>query len=170
MAVDKDTAELSAFEEHLDAHGSRVERWPETARVRFEPVLQRNARARELIAEARALETLLDRAPLPGAQRTEALAHRITAMATAEAAREPATAPVIDLAARRRTRAMAPTVRWKVASALAASLLVGIYLGSSPSVSSTVEAVAGAVGVSTDAEVSDLALIYDLAADEEDFL
>lgn len=152
-------------------HGSRAERWPEAARRRFEPLLKESARARELLAEARALDELLDRAPLPDADRMASLVDRIAALAAAPATEKPAAAPVIDLAARRQARRPpAPGFGWRVASALAASLLVGIYLGASPPVTSTVEAVASVVGVSAEAESSDLVLIYDPAADEEEFL
>lgn len=171
MAVDRDTAELAAFEGHLDVHGSRAERWPEAVRSRFEPLLERSARARELLAEARALESLLDRAPLPDPQRTQALADRVVAMAVAEKTAERTPAPVIDLATRKRMRrSPAPALRWKVASALAASLLAGVYLGASPPVTFAVEAIASAVGVPADTGGSDLVLIYDPAVDEEDFL
>lgn len=171
MAVDKDTAELAAFEDNLDIHGSRTERWPEAARLRFEPLLERSARARELLAEARALDSVLDRAPLPDTQRMQALADRIVAMAAAEATTKRSAAPVIDLATRKRLRRPpAPAFRWKVASALAASLLVGIYLGSSPPATSAVEAIASAVGVPADAGGLDLVLLDDPAAEDEDFL
>ena len=171
MAVDKDTAELAAFEEFLEVHGARAERWPEAARERFRPLLERNARARELLAEARVLETLLDRAPLPSADRTEPLANRIVAVAAAEKANQPSTGNVIDLAARRQARTMLmPRSRWQVASALAASLLVGIYLGASPPVTSAIETIAAAVGLEDEAEDSDLVLMYSVVADEEELI
>lgn len=170
MAVDKHTAELAAFEEHLDAYGSRVEIWPEAARRRFEPLIAGNARARELLAEARALENLLDRAPLPAKDRMVALADRIVSVATAEGREQVASAHVIDLAARRQARTVTRPAIWRVASALAASLLVGIYLGASPPVATAIEAIAGAVGVQTDSDLTDLAVIYDPAADEEEYL
>lgn len=171
MAVDTDTAELAAFEALLEIHGARAERWPDSARERFEPLIARNARARELLAEARALERLLDRASLPDAQRTQDLADRIIAAAAAEGAAQRPAANVVDFPAHRRTRAApAQTVRWKVASALAASLLVGIYLGASPPVTSAVEAIATAVGLEDNAENADLVLIYSAAAEEEDLI
>ncbi len=171
MTVDKNTAELAAFEAHLEVHGARAERWPEAARERFEPLLERNARARELLAEARALEKLLDRAPLPNTERMEALADRIVAMAAAEKASQPSAGNVVDLAARRQARTMpTPRSRWQVASALAASLLVGIYLGASPPVTSAIETIAAAVGLEDVAEDSDLVLMYSVVADEEELI
>lgn len=170
MAADKDTAELTAFEEHLDVHGSRAESWPEEARRRFEPLIAGNARARELLAAARALEDLLDRAPLPSPDRMRTLSDQIVSVAVAERHDQSAPAPVIDLAARRQARNIARPAFWRVASALAASLLVGIYLGASPPIASAIEAIAGAVGVQTETENTDLAVIYDPAADEEEYL
>lgn len=170
MAVDKDTAELVAFEEHLDVYGSRVERWAEEARERFEPLLERSARARELLAESRALERLLDQAPLPDAHRMQALTDRIAAFAAAEANNRPASASVIDLAARRQSRLPTRSLGWKIASALAASLLVGIFIGASSPVTTAVETLASAVGLPGEIEGADLVQIYDAAADEEDFL
>lgn len=171
MAVEKDMAELAALEEHLEVHGSRRERWPEAARRRFERLVEENARARELMAEARALDDLLDRAPAPDARRIAELSDRIAALAMAEGRGPRPATPVIDIAARRQARRQPiTTMGWKVASALAASLLVGIYLGSSPPVSSAVESVASLVGVTADTESADVVVIYDPAADEEDFL
>lgn len=171
MAGDKNSADLTALEEHLEIHGSRIERWPDAARRRFDLLLKENARARELLAETRALDDLLDRAPLPDARRMADLTERIAALAKAEGREQRTAAPVIDLTARRQARRPPVTpMRWKVASALAASLLAGIYLGSSPPVSTAVESVASLVGVAPDTESSDLVLIYDPAADEEEFL
>lgn len=170
MAGNQNTAELLDFEQHLDVHGSRSERWAEEARQRFEPLLAKSGRARELLAETRALEQLLDRAPLPDAQRMQSLADRISAAVVAEVKSSSASASVIDLGARRRLRQPLRSFSWKVASALAASLLVGIFIGASPSVTSAVESLATAVGLPSGAESTDLVLIYDAAADEEDFL
>ena len=167
MAVE-DTAELAAFEQHLEVYGSRAERWPATARERFEPLLAREARARELLADAQAFERLLDRSPLPDPARVKALSDRIVVLATHEAGR--ASAPVIELAARRRQRPAPSASQWKLASALAASLIFGIYIGSAPPVVSAVEAIAGAVGLPADDESSELVLFDDGAADEEELI
>jgi hypothetical protein len=169
MAVEKDTAELTDFEQHLEIYGSRAEKWPAAARERFEQLLANEARAKELLADAQALERLLDRAPSPNPARMQVLSDRIVALATGEAGR--ASAPVIiDLAARRRPRPAPPALQWKLASALAASLMFGIYIGAAPRVVSAVEAIAGAVGLPADAESSDLVLFDDGAADEEDLI
>ncbi|MCL4766416.1 MAG: hypothetical protein KJZ80_09305 [Hyphomicrobiaceae bacterium] len=170
MTVDRHTGDLAAFEHHLEVYGSRFDRWPQEARRRFEPLLDGEPRAGELLAEARDLERLLDRAPLPDAVRMQALSDRIVALAAGET-NDRSSAPVIDLASRRRPRPMAQTFRWKVASALAASLLVGIYIGTSTPVVSAVEAIAGAVGLPAHGDTPDVVLFYDgAAADEEDLL
>lgn len=170
MAGDKDTAELVAFEHHLDVHGSRAERWTGEARERFEPLLKRSERARELLSEARALERVLDRAPLPDPRRIELLADRIVATAVAQSADKQDTARIIDLTARRQSRQPARSFSWKIASALAASLLVGIFIGSSPPVTSAVERLASEVGLPGATDNADLLLIDDAATEDEDFL
>lgn len=169
MTVDRETGELAAFERHLDVYGCRSERWPQEARRRFEPLLAREPRAGELLAEARALERLLDRAPLPDPARMLALGDRIVALAVTGAGNRTG-APVIDLATRRRPPPQAQAFRWKVASALAASLLAGIFIGNSTPVVSAVEAIASAVGLPADGQSSDVVLFYDGAVDEEDYL
>ena len=169
MAVDKVTAELAGLEQHLDVFGSEVERWPAEARLRFEPLLASEARARELLNEARALDRLLDRAPLPDEARMEALADRIVGLAIADAnASAQTAAPVFDLASRRGPQAQ--PFRWKVASALAASLIVGIFIGTAPPVISAVESIAASVGGQENVDPSDLALFDDGTSDDEDLL
>src|SRR5690606_32038312 len=114
MAGDKNSADLTALEEHLEIHGSRTERWPEAARRRFDFLLKENARARELLAEARALDDLLDRAPLPDPRRIADLGDRIAALAMAEGRDQRPAAPVINFPVRRQARRpqVAP-IRWK---------------------------------------------------------
>ena len=167
MAVDRDT-ELAAFEQHLEVYGSRVERWPAATRKRFEPLLGEQARARELLADARALDRLLDRAPMADPARVQALSDRIINLATGEAERP--TAAVVDLATRRRSRPLPRASQLKLASALAASLIIGIFIGTTPPVVSAVEEIAGAVGLPANADVADLVLFDDGAADEEDLI
>ena len=60
--------------------------------------------------------------------------------------------------------------RLKLASALAASLIIGIFIGTTPPVVSAVEEIAGAVGLPANADVADLVLFDDGAADEEDLI
>lgn len=167
MAADKNT-ELAAFEEHLEVYGSRAERWPADARKRFEPSLAEQVRARGLLAEAQALERLLDQAPMPDPARVQALSDRIVDLATREPER-PAAA-VIDFAARRRPQPLPRAFQLKLASALAASLVVGIFIGTTPRAVSAIAEIAGAVGLPADADVADLVLFGDGSADEEDLI
>lgn len=168
MAGNNNSAELAAFEQHLDVYGSRADRWPREARSRFETLLAQDARARELLVEARAFEKLLDRAPVVDDASANALADRIAALATSQPQPRP-DASIIDLASRRRPSSPVQAFRWKVASALAASLLVGIFIGAASPVVSAVEDFAGSVGLS-DSGSSDLALFDDGAADDEELL
>jgi len=167
MAVDRDT-ELAAFEQHLEVYGSRAERWPAATRKRFEPLLAEQARARELLADARALDRLLDRASMADPARVQALSDHIIDLATREVERP--TAAVVDLATRRRSRPLPRASQLKLASALAASLIIGIFIGTTPPVVSAVEEIAGAVGLPANADVADLVLFDDGAADEEDLI
>src|SRR5262245_46105064 len=75
------SVELEAFEHNLDIYGADEARWPAEARRRFRTLSKRDAQARALLSEARALERLLDQAPLPSPRRIEALRARILAAA-----------------------------------------------------------------------------------------
>ena len=167
---DKVTEALAALEDHLDVYGPNAERWTEAARNRFEPVIAGEPRARALLAEARALETVLERAPVVDPAKFADLSNRI--VAAAAAAGGPASSPVVvDLQQARRTREVGGGRQhglgadWRVATALAASLVLGIYLGASPGVVSAVETIASSVGIS-DAGEDDVALFDENESEE----
>lgn len=161
------STELEAFARHLEGYGGREERWPEAARRRFGPLLGADEEARRLLAEARALDRLLDQASVPVPERVIALVDRIAAAAAALPRDEmrPSVACIVDLAEVRAARGpgrpllRAPGVR--VAAALAASLLIGLYLGTSPTVISAVDAAAGVVGLAEQGDSADLAMFDD---------
>jgi hypothetical protein len=171
--IEKDdgTGEIAAFERYLEAHGASPERWSEAARRRFLPLLEREAHAIRLMREARSLERLLDRASAPSPERVKALADRIISVAMNEA-KHRADAAVIDLSSRRTARRHTDRSRsaagWKIASALAASLIAGIFLGNAPPVVSAVEAVADTVGLSERTDVASLAFFDEGGAGDED--
>ncbi len=157
---------LTAFELHLDVYGARRERWSDAARRRFDPLLVNEPRARQLLAEARALDQVLESATPPiDADRLDTLSARIADFAAAEAKDATAT-NVVDLS---RARLSRPVARprfgsggvWQMASALAASLIVGIYLGTAPVVMSAVETIAESVGIADTADTGNLALFDD---------
>lgn len=158
---EKRAAEIEAFEQMLDTYGGDEARWPAEARRRFRSLPHRDARAKSLLAEARALETVLDHAPLPSRQRIEALRARIL-----DAAQH---TPAVPRAALRREsllyrpRRALERVRgmlrraphhgaglpyshrqagWKVATVLAASLVAGVFIGRAQPVSLAIQALA----------------------------
>jgi hypothetical protein len=173
----KRTAEELALERHLEIHGADETRWPQEKRERFAPLLASDARARGLLAEARALDHLLDLAPLPTASRERAIRDRIVAAISAQKdcvrTAQPA-AGVIELPARRqRTRATpaAPAALWPAAALFAASLAIGVYLGLARGLTPEVRAVAEVVGLETQPDRSQLSLLDDSASTgEEDLL
>ena len=173
VELDKRSEALAALEDHLDVYGPNAERWTAAARKRFEPMIAEEPRARALMAEARALEKVLERAPVVDSAKFADLSSRIVA---ATAAAKSVSAPVVvDLSQARRSRDVGGAqqrgfgANWRVASALAASLVLGIYLGTAPGVVAAVETIASSVGIS-DAGEDDVALFDDNGSDAEDLL
>ncbi|KAB2912397.1 MAG: hypothetical protein F9K29_19190, partial [Hyphomicrobiaceae bacterium] len=64
------------FERLLEVYGSDRTRWPVEARTGASHLVARDAAARRLLAEAEALDRVLERAPLPSLAREAALADR----------------------------------------------------------------------------------------------
>lgn len=144
--------EIEALGALVDRFGADRTRWPAPDRLRFAALLKDSAEARRVLAEAEAFDRLLDTAPLVDAGRRAALADRIVARALAEGGSDaaasrttmtPAAAQprVTDLerarAARAATAAASRRPRlgvsspWPAAALLAASLVLGIFAGSS---------------------------------------
>lgn len=145
-----DRAELEELERVLATYGADRDRWPAAARLRFAPLLAGDAEARRMLSEARALDRLLDRAPVVSEARREALAARLVGEAIrAPRIAEPAVTPpmtearravVVELdraaaGGRRRVKRL-PHPGWfnggrqmPAAALLAASLLLGIFAG-----------------------------------------
>lgn len=158
-ANEKAKQELAALSRLIEASGADRTRWPAPDRLRFAGLLKSSPEARRILAEAAALDRLLDMAPRVPESRHAELADRIAARArslpqqavadgaprvASEAASGQAAghaahhgAPgVTDLAAVRSVRARAGgqpawTGRsgWQAAGLLAASLVLGIALG-----------------------------------------
>ena len=134
---------IAEFERLLDVYGSDRTRWPVEARASAGQLVARDRAARRLLAEAEALDRALERAPLPTLAQEAAMAERIVAaarrtprivaVARAEAGRPAAAAAdnVVQLpASRRRPQWLTTrTAFGGVASALAASLALGVFLG-----------------------------------------
>ena len=147
---------LADFERLLDVYGGDRTRWPAEARAAAAQLVARDAKARRMLAEAEALDRVLERAPLPSLAVEAALAERIVAAAQ----RSPR---IVKIASGQSSvvslpdgRALPPqrSASWKLglrgdvraAALLAASLMVGIFIGISNVPQSVVPALADLAG------------------------
>jgi hypothetical protein len=137
------TMTIAEFERLLDVYGSDRTRWPVEARAGAGQLVARDRAARRLLAEAEALDRALERAPLPSLAKEAELAERIVAAAR----RSPRMVPTFrsETAGRDNGPAGRNVVRlrtWRgppqwltrpamggAAGVLAASLLLGVFLG-----------------------------------------
>jgi hypothetical protein len=145
---------MAELERLLEVYGADRARWPAEVRAAAAQVVAASAEARRLLAEAEALDRVLERAPVPGLAAEVALAERIVAAAqrsprivalpgahrSAEEASPGEAALVLARAAgasRRRQRPSGPG-RWGprllsremgAAGLLAASLAMGVVIG-----------------------------------------
>jgi hypothetical protein len=138
---------LAEFARLLDVYGAERTRWPVEARAAAAHLIATDAEARRTLAEAEALDRLLKRAPVPGVAFEAALAERIVAAAqrsprivrlpgaqrAAVSAPEPASTPNPSVTAVGRGRGRLGLFSREVGAAglLAASLIVGVVIGSS---------------------------------------
>jgi len=135
---------IAEFERLLEVYGADRTRWPVEARAGAGQLVARDRAARRLLAEAEALDRVLERAPLPSLAREAELAERIVAAARRSprmvpSSRADATRPapaaagggnVVSLSGPQAgSRRLPVRAMGGAAGALAASLLLGIYLG-----------------------------------------
>lgn len=129
---------LADFERLLDVYGGDRTRWPAEERAAAAQLVARDAKARQVLAEAEALDRVLERAPLPSLSVEAALAERIVAAAQ----RSPR---IVKIAPERSTgkslqdghtlpswRSWRPRLLGgdvRAAGVLAASLVAGIFIG-----------------------------------------
>ena len=131
---------LVDFERLLDVYGGDRTRWPAEARAAAAQLAARDARARRVMAEVEALDRVLERAPLPSLAIEAALAERIVAAAqrSPRIVKIPTgkssviSLPGSEILPQQQARS------WKqqflrsdvrAAAVLAASLVVGIFIG-----------------------------------------
>ncbi len=157
---DRWAEDREALERLLDVHGADRTRWPARERLRFAAVISEDKAAAEMLAEARALERLLDQAPRVNDARVDALKERIVAAALRSQPRrfstvdgggsksEPAKAWVGQL---RRPSWGRSFVELPAAAVLAASLVLGVMLGTAGTFRTTVQQVASSTGLSSGA-------------------
>ncbi len=178
-ATDRRAEDRQALEHLLEVYGADRTRWPARDRLRFASFVSEDESAARLLAEAVALNSLLDLAPRASEDRERALKERIVAAALRSG--EPRLAVVagssMGSAAPARASRMpswlnkARSGREWPAAVLAASLVVGVMLGSVGTFESTVQEVAEAAGLATAADTSQLALGDDIVASpDEDLL
>lgn len=177
---DAQTQERQALEHLLEVYGADRTRWPARERLRFAPFIGDDVEARRLVAEASALDSLLDLAPRAGEDRERALQERIVAAALRSV--ETKLAVVAENGARLPVRARLASVvasvrkapvrrEWPAAGLLAASLVLGVFLGSAGTLDATVQEVAEVTGLASAGDSSQLALGEEIVAfAEEDIL
>lgn len=163
----KQTNEIEALVRRLEVSGADRTRWPAQERLRFAPLLAHNGEARQLLAEAAALDRLLDMAPVPDGGRLNPLVDRIVAMAEREGQGDDT--KVVPFRARRQaTSAAKPSLRnsgsWRAAALLAAALVVGVFVGTSGLLGSgvgTLSSVTVADGDGDSLDATELVLLGD---------
>lgn len=144
MTHDNDTrrATTEGLERLLDTYGADRSRWPARERLRYSAHAVENAEARRLVAEAEAFDRLLDLAADSGTGSLDALTARIMASAIASGAEARGTAGHPDgqeravVPMRPRVRATKPgfhanDLGWPAAVLLAASVMIGVFVGTS---------------------------------------
>jgi len=174
--------DLDALESLLEVYGADRTRWPARERLRFAGFISEDADALRLISEAAALDRLLDRAPRVSEDREHALKERIVAAALRTS--EPRFAVVTaggqgeanELPVWKRRPALTSMLKrlpvrseLPAAAVLAASLVLGVMLGSAGTFQPTMQEVAEATGFAT-ADSSQLAFGDDILGTDEDLL
>jgi hypothetical protein len=127
---------LAEFERLLDVYGGDRTRWPVDARAAAAQLVARDKAAQHLLSESVALDRVLERAPLPSLAVEAALADRIVTAAqrspriisigdpVAGSERDPAS---VGSSMAHRRGVLPADLRKAVV--LAASLMVGVYIG-----------------------------------------
>jgi hypothetical protein len=180
--MDKRAEDRQALERLLEVYGAERTRWPARERLRFAGFIAEDEAAKRLVSEASALDALLDLAPRASEAHERALQERIVAAALRSSETKFAVvggggaAPQFSLRSRLSSLTSgfgkAPAGReWPAAALLAASLALGVFLGSAGTFDSTVQRVADVAGLSASTDTSQLARGEDIVAvADEDLL
>ena len=158
------TMTLTEFERLLEIYGSDRTRWPVAARASAGQLVARLPAARRLLAEAEALDRVLERAPMTSLAREAALAERIIAAARRSprmVAKSAATRPPTD------AEELPDQPRWLTprtafggaAGALAASLVLGVLIGLSSLSQSVLPALEQMTGIALSPTTSVIAQV-----------
>ncbi len=119
---------LAEFRDLLDRHGRQPENWPAERREEMLRLCTENPQARALLAEAEALDALLHATAAPPAA-PDLAAHVLRRAAAASAEGRHAETPFHPAVPFPAANDNRPVMRWLAAGWLAASLLIGIWLG-----------------------------------------
>ena len=169
--TEKNTIEgtgLDALDRVLERFGSDRTRWPAPVRRNFAGLLATSADAKARLREAEALDRLLDLAPEPEID-TRALADRILAAAAAET---PAVAhPKARIAWAKIGGATTARAEWPAAALLAASLVLGMFVGLNGTFDTAVAPLVAQASTSDDIDSGQIAFDSDaMGMYEEDTL
>jgi hypothetical protein len=179
--IDKRAEDREALERLLDVYGADRTRWPARERFRFAGIAGEDKVAARMLAEANALDRLLEQAPRASGADVEALKERIMAAALRSGAPQLAVVAggkagvAQPNSATKRGPAFATRFgrgEWPAAAMLAASLVLGVMLGSAGTFDATMREVAQVTGFdSSTTDNSQLALGEDIYGQtDEDLL
>lgn len=171
----KQAADREALGRLLEIYGADRTRWPARERLRFASIISEDKQAAKMLAEAQALDRLLDRATPATDAGLEALKSRIMAVALAErpvqsiavaaAQQQHGVASISSLAVARERRAgrsgFGSSGEWPAAAVLAASLVLGVMLGWGGAFTGTMNQMAQVAGL--EASSADLSSAYDIS-------
>ena len=134
----------------LEAHGAEASRWPANDARELADLARKNTDAKRMFAEAEALDRLLAAAPAGKPDRMAGLIDRIAVRASAIRPAAAGTAEIVALPVRSADAvekipvpSPRPRALWPAFGALAASLIIGFYVGTSSAVSPALQQVAG---------------------------
>lgn len=153
--------ELAALKSRLEISGADRTRWPAQERLRFASLMTQDDEARRLVAEATALDRLLDKVPAPDPATFGNLIDRIVAAAEAEGSAVSAGNVISIGSARKATPARIPVHQrssWQAAALLAASLFVGAFVGTQGLLGSAVPGLTGGTYDVADLDATELVL------------
>lgn len=155
---DRQAEDRAALERLLETHGADRTRWPARERLRFAGAISEDDASARLVSEAEALDRLLDRAPRTSEASLEALKERIVAAALrSQPPRLEALAGGKSSGAATGKASSSPRSRrpaWlsnfgelPAAAVLAASLVVGVMLGTAGTFDTAIREVASVAGL-----------------------
>ena len=139
--------DLARLQVVLDVHGANPARWPRADAERLAALTQSDPQAGKLLAEAQAFDRILAAAPSGPPGGLDALTDRILSRTAATKPAIPGSAEIVPLPVRPRNLAMqagsSPLRLWPALAALAAALIIGIYIGNADLLTPALQQVAG---------------------------